>query len=159
MSYFPNFSQYAPNLPNLPNLSQYAPTLPNFSSVTSGFSDHWNALKGRISVAGQEAKGYCDRTSSSIIDNVRGVWEKFLSYFSVSDATSSFSANWSSLRGRVSVAGQSAQEYCVSIGASVSEKVQTIRENLGSYLPVSGAYAIGGVNFFITILKVSVAPY
>ena len=148
MSYFSNFSQYAPTLPNLsqyaptlPNLSQYAPTLPNLSSATAGFSNHWNALKGRISVAGQEAKGYCDRTSSSIIDNVRGVWEKFLSYFSVSDATSSLSANWSSLRGRVSVAGQSAQEYCVSIGASVSGKVQTIRENLVSYLPVSGAHA------------------
>lgn len=140
MSYFSNFSQYAPTLPNL---SQYAPTLPNFSSVTSGFSDHWNALKGRISVAGQEAKEYCDRTSSSIMEKVRGVWEKFLSYFSVSDATSSLSSNWSSFRVRVSVAGQSAQEYCVSIGASVSEKVQTIRENLGSYLPVSGAYARG----------------
>jgi hypothetical protein len=140
MSYFSNFSQYAPTLPNL---SQYAPTLPNFSSVTSGFSENWSALKGRISVAGQEARGYCSRNSSSVIENIRGVWEKFLSYFSVSDATSSLSANWSSLRGRVSVAYQSAQEYCVSIGASLSEKVQAIRENLVSYLPVSGAYARG----------------
>ena len=120
-------------------LFQRVPALPNFPSVRFSLYHNWQPLTDKISSASQHAKEYCVSISTSIIHRVQGMWEKCLSSFQGSAA--SLSSNWSSLTGRISLAGQRTQSYCGGICGSVLEKVQSIQGKVLSYFPVSAAHA------------------